>query len=100
MNYTEFGKSIRRKRLALKLTQEKLAERAGISFAFLGHIERGTRIPSFETVCKLADALDCSIDELVGRQYRIPELKQLDEKGYRLVLDFINIVEDMYSSAN
>ena len=72
MNYIELGKAIRKRRMELRFTQEMLAERAGISFAFVGHIERGTRIPSFNTVCKLADALDCSIDELAGRYRGLP----------------------------
>ena len=96
MDYTSLGKRIRTPRKLRGLTQEKLAEMAGISFAFVGHIERGTRIPSFETVVKLADALDCSIDEFVGRQYKIPELNFLDEKGRRLLLRFIDLVREMY----
>ena len=74
MNYAIMGKRIRAKRRALQLTQEKLAERAGLSFAFIGHIERGTRIPSFNTVCKIADALDCSLYELAGREYDLPQI--------------------------
>ena len=76
MDYVDLGRRIRSKRRALRLTQEKLAERAGLSFAFIGHIERGTRIPSFHTVCKIADALDFSLDELAGRKYNLPEINE------------------------
>lgn len=72
MDYKALGKEIRTRRKQLYLTQERLAELTDISFAFVGHIERGTRKPSLETVIKIADALDCTIDELVGRHLDMP----------------------------
>lgn len=49
------------------MTQEALAQSVGCSVAFIGNMERGMRRPSLETLCKLADALDCSVDALLGR---------------------------------
>jgi len=66
MLYKNIGRWIRTKRQERHLTQEKLAEQAGISLSFLGHIERGTRKLSIETLLKLLQALDCSADELLG----------------------------------
>ena len=49
-------------------SQEKLAQKASISYNTLIKIERGgIENPKIETVIKLAKALDVSIDELVGR---------------------------------
>jgi len=64
--YTAIGLRIRRLRRNQGLTQEQLAERAGISLSFLGHIERGTRVLSVATLCSIAAALQCSADELLG----------------------------------
>ena len=64
--YKAIGRRIRTQRIQRGLTQEKLAEMAGISLSFLGHIERGTRKMSVETLCNLADSLCCSADELLG----------------------------------
>lgn len=64
--YKEIGQRIRRLRIEQHLTQEKLAEMTGISLSFLGHIERGTRKMSVETLCNLTDSLRCSADELLG----------------------------------
>lgn len=51
-----------------KWSQEKLAAESGISYNTLIKIERGgIENPKIETVIKLADALDVSIDKLVGR---------------------------------
>ena len=65
MDYKSLGERIRSQRRLRGLTQEQLAERAGISFAFVGHIERGTRKLSVATLIALARALDCSVDYLL-----------------------------------
>ncbi|MHA2039852.1 MAG: helix-turn-helix domain-containing protein [Promethearchaeota archaeon] len=49
-------------------SQEKMAVESGISYNTIIKIERGgIENPKIETVIKLADALDVSLDELVGR---------------------------------
>ena len=60
MLYKNFGRRVKQQRKLARLTQEKLAEKAGISFAFVGHIERGTRKCSVDTLVKLANALGVS----------------------------------------
>lgn len=60
MIYEDFGKRVRQQRIMLQMTQEKLAECAGISLSFLGHIERGTRKASLDTVVRLCNALKIS----------------------------------------
>ena len=47
------------------LTQKEVAERAGISLPFYGHIERGTRKASLETTVDIANALGVSTDMLL-----------------------------------
>ena len=60
MLYEDFGRRVRQQRIALQMTQEKLSECAGISLSFLGHIERGTRKASLDTVIRLCNALQVS----------------------------------------
>lgn len=52
-----FGEWLRRRRLALDLTQAELAQRAGCSVAGLRKIETGERRPSKQLAALLADAL-------------------------------------------
>lgn len=59
-----FGQRVRWLRSEHGLTQEQLAERAGISVDFLSLIERGKSSPSFENLDELADALEVSVSEL------------------------------------
>ena len=50
-------------------SQERLATESGISYNTLIKLERGGILnPKIETVIKLADALNVSLDELVGRK--------------------------------
>lgn len=65
MDYSSLGARIRRERILRGWTQEQLAEKANISLSFLGHIERGTRKASLETLVALANILDASVDELL-----------------------------------
>src|SRR5215217_3277423 len=59
MTQTGFGVLLRRYRTAAGLTQEELAERAGLSPRGISDLERGARrTPHLPTVRMLADALD------------------------------------------
>jgi transcriptional regulator with XRE-family HTH domain len=50
-------------------SQERLAQESSISYNTLIKLERsGIKNPKIETVIKLADALEVSLDELVGRE--------------------------------
>jgi transcriptional regulator with XRE-family HTH domain len=49
-------------------TQQKLAEKAGMSYVIITKIEQGvSKEPTILTMIKLADALGVPLDELVGR---------------------------------
>lgn len=62
------AQNIRKLRLRNCLSQEKLSRLADISTATLVKIEAGiAKEPTITTITKIADALDVSIDLLVGR---------------------------------
>ena len=67
VNYTLVGQKIKDKRLKLGITQEQLAEKCDISVSYIAHIERGTKSLSLETAVKVSNALNVSLDYLVGR---------------------------------
>jgi transcriptional regulator with XRE-family HTH domain len=64
IDYTALGGRIRLARKRKGLSQEKLGEICAISTAHVGHIERGTRIPSLETLYKISKELNVSLDFL------------------------------------
>src|ERR1700716_2463025 len=58
-----FSELLRRHRAAAGLTQEEVAERAGMSIRGLSDLERGLRrVPQRHTVSQLADALGLTAD--------------------------------------
>lgn len=61
------GETIRESRKGLGMTQAQLAKKAGLCKRALENWERGTRMPSLPGLLSLADALDMSLDDLVGR---------------------------------
>ncbi len=69
MNYSSyvksrFGLAIKQRRQAIGISQEVLAERAGLHRTYIGDIERGARNLSLENIEKLAKALQISISDL------------------------------------
>ncbi len=62
-----FGGEIRRRRKALHLTQDGLAERSRLSPHFISSIEGGrVKDPALSTVAALAKGLGVSVGDLVG----------------------------------
>ena len=66
LSVVSFGKDVRRRRQALELTLEQLAEKAHLSPNYVGSVEMGRRDPSLSTVLALARALRVTAGELLG----------------------------------
>ena len=65
MDNREIGTRIRLARRDAGLTQEKLAEKIGVSTVFVSQLESGSRAPGLETLVKLSQTLHVSLDLLV-----------------------------------
>ncbi|MGA3083844.1 MAG: helix-turn-helix transcriptional regulator [Thermodesulfobacteriota bacterium] len=61
----KFGKRVREERLKLNLSQEKLAERAGLHRTYIGMIERAEKNITLENIDRIASALEISIKNLL-----------------------------------
>ena len=64
---TRLAANLRSLRELRRLTQAELGARAGIAAASISHFETGQRAPSLDSLVKLADALEVSVDGLLGR---------------------------------
>ncbi len=62
--YKKLGKRIKFLREQRHLTQEKLAEKSGISLDYLGKIEVSINRPGLISLLKISNALEISMEEL------------------------------------
>lgn len=62
-----FGQAIRASRLEIGLSQEALADQAGIDRSYMGGIERGEHNLALINIKKVANALNQSVSELMTR---------------------------------
>ena len=62
----QLGLAVRSRRLELVISQEALADHAGIDRSHMGKIERGERNVTFLNIQKIAKALRCKSSELLA----------------------------------
>jgi len=60
------GERIRRFRLDANLTQDSLAEKAGVKSNTIARLERGAHTASSPTLQKLAKALNVKVSDILG----------------------------------
>ena len=90
MDYKSLGMRIRKRRKAMRMTQEELARKLGLSLSFLGHIERGTRKASIETLVAIANELSLSVDYMLQDSLNDNVLEKTPASGrQRVVLEEI-----------
>ena len=97
LDYFAIGSRVRVLRMQYRLTQERLAEQVGISPSFIGHIERGEKKASLETMSCIAKQLHTTIDYLVlGKKNRCDQQNcQLYEAMKEVIYSYSNDVSDL-----
>ena len=76
INYEVIGMRIRQKRLENQLTQEKLAERLGVSGEYMSKIENGRVEVNLKRLAELSLILECPIEYLIaGCVVQAPDYK-------------------------
>lgn len=95
------GRHIRALRQSNNLTQENLAELADLNVTFLGHIERGTKNPTIETLNKIAIALHVSLPDLLDFNKSLPHLSpstfSKEEELSTILKDFACQIQKLYN---
>jgi transcriptional regulator with XRE-family HTH domain len=67
-----FGDAVRKARTAAGLTQEELADRAGLDRSYIGGVERGDRNPTLSVIEKIAQGLGLTLAELFAYSAKEP----------------------------
>ena len=91
------GERIREYRISIKMTQTDFATRLGITGASVFAYENGTRLPSYEVLVKIADALGVTTDELLGRkkENRVTiDVTNLTPRERSVVQDLIDLLKE------
>ena len=99
MDKKDFGIRLRNLRNEANLTQEELAEKAEISSAYLGEVERGKKVIGVDKFIKIVKALGVSADYFLcnelpsGEPYVFDEitekLKKLTPKQRKIAIDIL-----------
>lgn len=92
MDYRALGKRVKQQRQMLDITQEALAEKAGVSCSFIGHIERGEKKASIETLICLCNALKVSPMVLLQDSLCPEAMAAGDEE--RLAVDIVSLLRE------
>ncbi len=97
------GKRLQTFRHLANLTQEALADRAGITANFVAHLERGSRKPSVGTLVAMARVLDVPVGSLFGESGGegtpdSPELQRLCRMVKRLPATRYRVFVELASS--
>lgn len=62
------AREMKKKRIDKDWEQKDLAEESGISLASIARYEAGLNTPSFEAMCKIANAFECPTDDFWKRE--------------------------------
>lgn len=84
------GERLRELRLARGISQEEVARHIGITRSAYSHYEINNRQPVYETLIKLADFFDVSLDYIIGGnppKYRDSAANAEDTEILRLLQD-------------
>lgn len=72
------GENIKEIRIEKGLTQKELADKVGISGAFMSLIEKGANNPSDENLIKIASVLNVSVEDLRTKETETPTVQLIN----------------------
>lgn len=103
VDFYDLGQRIRELRRAAKLTQGELAAQCGVSASFMGHIERGTRVASVETLVHICNTLHVTPQYLLSASLNtfdshIPE--GISAENRARLTEFLRLAQDTLANWN
>jgi transcriptional regulator with XRE-family HTH domain len=91
------GTRLKQLRQAHRLTQEQLAERAGLSYKFIGEVERGRGNPTLTTLAAISEALGVGLVDLLALD---PERPRMTPRQASQVRDALASLETLVEWAS
>lgn len=68
IDYTSIGQRVKKIRLERGITQEQLAEAAGVGVTHISHLETGSGTVSLKVFLAIVNYLECSADEILCKE--------------------------------
>ena len=65
------GENIRLLRISKKMSQEELGKKVNVSASMISYIETGLKPLPLKTGYLIAKALNCTVDDLIEKDYQI-----------------------------
>lgn len=88
------SKKIKALRESKNVSLRELAEKAGIAFTMIGKHERGETVPKGKILVKLAEALDVSVNDLIGESLIKLTSKTVDPKKFQRSLQEVALLDE------
>lgn len=70
IDYTSIGQHVKKIRLERGITQEQLAEAAGVGVTHISHLETGSGTVSLKVFLAIVNYLECSADEILCKEIK------------------------------
>lgn len=97
VDYEKLGARVRQQREMNSLTQSQLARKVGVTGSFIGHIERGEKKASVDTVVALCNALEVSPTVLLQDSLSDRAMQSqlsFDEENQDLMRDIMSVLRE------
>lgn len=97
MDYKSLGERIRQQRKLMKMTQEELAAVSDVSTSYIGHIERGIKHCSLDTLICICNALNTQPNELLQDSLNHPVQESdmgLSPKYYAMMNGILQVLRE------
>lgn len=96
----DMGQRILVRRKSLRMTQEALAERLGVSTQMISNLELGKKAIRPENLAKVCEVLELSADFVLTGANTHTEIDAISEKLAKLTKEELQIVSDMVDYMN
>ena len=96
----EMGKRIMVRRKSLRMTQEELAERLGVSTQMISNLELGKKAIRPENLAKVCSVLNLSADFILTGANTQSPVDEVAEKLVQLTAEELQMVSDMIDYMN
>lgn len=92
------GRVVARRRIERGFSQEFVAEKLGMGYEAISRLERGTILPTVPKLIRIAEILDCAIEELIVETSHRPtdqgllianQIRELPEKDRVFIVNLI-----------